>query len=212
MAKPDDLPPDQHKHLGFERFVFFSDAVFAIAITLLVLDLRLPNGGAAPFDLTPLIPKFVCFALSFYVIGRYWIVHHALFDRPQRCDSVLLNTNLAFLAGIAFLPFPTSVVVLAKADPGPVLFYCLSVAGVGLLMLALVLVATRPVVRPGATTGSRARAALNSAAPPLVFLIAAGVASARPKVALWILLLLIPISWASDGLGKRLEAMIESHK
>jgi len=211
MVSPDPSPHDS-KSLGFERFVFFSDAVFAIAITLLVLDLRLPNGGAGPFEMAPLIPKFIGFGLSFYVIGRYWMAHHALFDKAQRCDGLLLNINLAFLASIAFLPFPTSVVVLEKSDPGPVLFYTLSVAVVGLLMLAVILVATRPSLRPGVTTGGRVRAVLNAAGPPLVFVIAAAVAMFRPRPALWVLLLMIPIGWLFDALGKWLERAVDTPK
>ena len=211
MASPDPASPDRQT-FGFERFVFFSDAVFAIAITLLVLDLRLPNGGAGPFDLTPLIPKFICFGLSFYVIGRYWMVHHALFEGPQRCDGPLLTTNLVFLASIAFLPFPTSVVILERADPGPVIFYCLSVAAVGLLMLAVIPMATRPTVRPGMTGGARARVALNAVAPPLLFVVAAGVARINSRAALWTLLALIPVGWVFERLGKRLEAAIDTPK
>jgi len=204
--------PHESRTLGFERFVFFSDAVFAIAITLLVLDLRLPNGGAGPFELAPLIPRFIGFGLSFYVIGRYWIAHHALFAAPQRCDTLLLNTNLAFLAAIAFLPFPTSVVILERADAGPVVFYALSVAAVGVLMLAVTLVATRRSVRANVTNGARARMVLNAAGPPLVFLLAAAVALARAHTALWVLLLLIPIGWVSDEIGKWLEQAVDGRK
>jgi uncharacterized membrane protein len=207
-----DLPPPDHRTLGFERFVFFSDAVFAIAITLLVLDLKLPNGGTGPFDLTPIIPKLISFGLSFYVIGRYWMVHHQLFDRIQGCDGKLLTTNLAFLAGIAFLPFPTSVVILEQPQPGPVIFYTLSVAVVGLLMMAVIVVATRPAIRPGVTTGARARWSLNAAGPPLVFLLAAAVATQQPRAALFLILLLIPIGWVFEAVGQRLQVAIDKPK
>ena len=70
--------------LGFERLVFFSDAVFAIAITVLVLDLRptevVARGGAVNWPL--LVTKLAGFGLSFYVIGRYWRAHHA---SSRRC-------------------------------------------------------------------------------------------------------------------------------
>ena len=83
------------RRLGFDRLLFFSDAVFAIAITLLVLDLRVPDDAHAPFDLTPLIPRFAAFGVSFYVIGRYWMAHHSLFEgvaglpgsHPPRLDA-----------------------------------------------------------------------------------------------------------------------------
>jgi uncharacterized membrane protein len=72
-----DLHTD-HEHVTrkLERLVFFSDAVFAIAITLLVLDLRLPEGSKAMFDLSQMGTKLFGFALSFAVIGAYWLYHH----------------------------------------------------------------------------------------------------------------------------------------
>ena len=209
MAAPEPSP-HPHKLFGFERFVFFSDAVFAIAITLLVLDLHVPAGGPLAFG--PLIPRFIGFALSFFVIGRYWFAHHQLFEKPQAYDNRLLSTNLAFLASIVFLPFPTSVVILERPDPGPVIFYTLSVAAVGLLMMVLIVVATRPSLRPWATRGSRARALLNAAGPPMVFIFCAGLAARDSHLALWAILVLIPVGWALEPLGRMLEARIDRPK
>src|ERR1700723_51476 len=104
MGTPSPTSGEGRK-LGFERFIFFSDAVFAIAITLLVLDLKVPNADA--FALAPLIPKLLGFGISFYVIGRYWLAHHQLFEAVEGYDGLLLGANLWFLASIAFLPFPT---------------------------------------------------------------------------------------------------------
>ena len=205
-----DPTPHVHKLFGFERFVFFSDAVFAIAITLLVLDLHVPAGG--PLDIGPLIPRFIGFALSFFVIGRYWFAHHQLFEKPQAYDNRLLSTNLAFLASIVFLPFPTSVVILERPNPGPVIFYTLSVAVVGLLMMALIVVATRPSLRPWVTNGARARALLNAAGPPLVFIACAGLAFRDSHLALWSILVLIPVGWAFEPLGRILESRIDRPK
>jgi hypothetical protein len=118
-----DIDPAADRRLGFERFIFFSDAVFAIAITLLVLDLKPPHGRAGEFDLTTQIPNLIGFGLSFYVVGRYWLAHHALFETVRAYDRRLLVVNLVFLASIAFLPFPTSVVAQEKAETGPVVLY-----------------------------------------------------------------------------------------
>jgi uncharacterized membrane protein len=101
--------------LGTERLEAFSDGVFAIAITLLVLDLKLPeeavhdsaNLAAALVDLSP---KIYTWVLSFVTIGMYWTVHHRMFSYIQRTDSRLLWLNILYLLGVSFLPFPTSVV------------------------------------------------------------------------------------------------------
>ena len=94
-----------------ERIAFFSDAVFAIAITLLSVRIAIPpaarNLGHA---LAENWREYLSFALSFYVIGSYWISHHAMFRLVLRYDGVLLRMNLLFLATIAFLPFPTEVI------------------------------------------------------------------------------------------------------
>src|SRR5215472_2918297 len=97
------------RHHGYQRLLFFSDAVFAIAITLLVLDLRLPPGSQV-FDLAAVRQQIIGFVVSFYVIGRFWLSHHALFEGVAGYDVRLLATNLLFLAAVVFLPFPTTEV------------------------------------------------------------------------------------------------------
>ncbi len=97
-----------------ERLTFFSDAVFAIAITLLVIEVRLPDlhaPGEAMLQqaLIDLIPKYVGFVVSFFVIGRFWLGHHRLFGMLRRADDRLVFANLLLLLGIAFMPFPTAV-------------------------------------------------------------------------------------------------------
>ena len=205
MAKPDSSAV--HGTLGFDRFVFFSDAVFAIAITLLVLDIRLPAGGA--FALGPVIPKIIGFGLSFYVIGRYWIAHHQLFLKPQAYDALLLNLNLAFLASVAFLPFPTSVVIVEKPDPMSVGFYTFCLMMVGLLMVALVVMATRKKLRPEMGRGARLQAILNAALPPLVFAGATLLSLVRPRDALFFLAVLIPLGPMAEWLGRRLAKRLD---
>ena len=101
--------------LAIERLVFFSDAVFAIAITLLVLDFRLPEGASSADSrellrlLVGLWPKFLAFLISFWVIGLFWISHHRKFLYIQRIDSRLVTLNLLTLMMIVFIPFPTAV-------------------------------------------------------------------------------------------------------
>ena len=172
------------RHLGFERLVFFSDAVFAIAITLLVLDLKLPPEAHGVIAVGALIPKLVGFIISFLVIGIYWLAHHRLFETIKGQDNPLRVANLIFLAAVAFLPFPTTLVAEGPAV-FPVVFYAISVAAVGLLLCVLTLVARRPrLLRAGETRGGTARFLIRSLAPPIYFLATAGVGDAAVAVAL----------------------------
>lgn len=98
-----------------ERFVFFSDAVFAIAITILALDIRVPNipsGEVAerlPGVLIGLLPKFYSFAISFWIIASYWLAHHRLFHYIKGYDSGLLRINFLFLMWIVLIPFSATL-------------------------------------------------------------------------------------------------------
>ena len=97
---------------GMDRIEFFSDAVFAIAMTLLVVTLVIPATVPAAGlgrALHELSGQLFAFALSFVVIGQFWIAHHRLFRLIDRYDLGLLWLNLFHLLGICFLPFPTEL-------------------------------------------------------------------------------------------------------
>lgn len=102
-----------HTETGLERIVFFSDAVMAIAITLLALEIRLPEALLAedlPRALAELTPRYASFLISFFVIGLFWLSHHRMFEYVQAYDRNLLWLNLVFLFLVVFVPFPTTVV------------------------------------------------------------------------------------------------------
>jgi uncharacterized membrane protein len=94
-----------------DRLEVFSDGVIAIAITLLVLDIKVPQArpGQLIHDLGGQWPSFAAYVLSFAVIGIMWVSHHSMFERIREIDRGLLFTNLLLLLGIAFLPFPTAL-------------------------------------------------------------------------------------------------------
>ncbi len=188
--------------IGFERMVFFSDAAFAIAITLLVLDLKLPESDHGVLHLRPLLLKALGFAISFFVIGVYWIRHHRLFETLARHDSRLLRVNLLFLAGIAFLPFPTTAVAEHVDSAWAVELYALSVAAIGLLLMLLTFTARRPhLMRPGETRGGTARDLIREATPPAVFLGSCLIAPAHPVAASLSWMLIMPGLWITSRLG-----------
>ncbi|MCW5854272.1 MAG: DUF1211 domain-containing protein [Anaerolineae bacterium] len=126
-----------------ERIIFFSDAIFAIAITLLVLEIRVPEleparaaaelGGA----LLALAPKYFSYFISFMAIGVYWTAHHRLFQYIVRYDRRLIWLNLLLMLCIAFLPFPTAVMGAYYDVPVAIVFYAASVGVTGLVRALL---------------------------------------------------------------------------
>lgn len=135
-AKNEDTSGD----LALDRLVFFSDAVFAIAITLLVLDIHVPNfpdrvSVAETWNaFLELGPSFFAFALSFLVIGRFWMGHHERFRSVRHFSARLMWPNLIYLMAIAFMPFATAFLGQNLGHFVPELVYNVS-------MLALALVA-----------------------------------------------------------------------
>jgi uncharacterized membrane protein len=102
-----------NQRFQLDRLAFFSDAVFAIAITLLVIEIHVPeveDSAALGQALLGLIPKYIGFAISFFVVGRFWLGHHRVFGLLSRCDDRLIGRNLLLLMAIAFGPFPTALI------------------------------------------------------------------------------------------------------
>jgi uncharacterized membrane protein len=93
-----------------ERLVAFSDAVFAITVTLLVLEVRPPTGDTSLLHgLLALWPSYLAYAVIFLFIGQVWANHHVMFDHIRAADRVVLLLNTLLLMVVAFLPFATSV-------------------------------------------------------------------------------------------------------
>ena len=128
--------------LGLERLIFFSDAVFAIAVTLLALEIRLPAGEGSLTDeqllktLQTIWPKYLGYVVSFLVIGVFWIGHHRKFRFIERYDKNLILLNLILLMFVAFVPFPTSVII-EYGNQTATIFYALIMMILGLLSAAI---------------------------------------------------------------------------
>ncbi len=117
----------------FGRVLAFSDGLFAIAMTLLVVAIAVPNlnDGDSIHDLadalSDLTPDFVSFFISFAVIGRYWLAHHKFVSLLAEMDQALLALNLVYLAFIAFLPFPTALLGSYFENPLSIVIYAVNV-------------------------------------------------------------------------------------
>jgi uncharacterized membrane protein len=96
----------------FGRIVAFTDGVMAVAITLLVLNLEVPDVRPGELDdaLRELNGSFLAYVLTFALVGRFWVIHHNLFETLERFDSPMMVLNLLFLALIALMPFGMDLV------------------------------------------------------------------------------------------------------
>ncbi|MGC4092652.1 MAG: TMEM175 family protein [Polyangiaceae bacterium] len=115
------------KELGFERFIFFSDAIVAIAITLLALELKLDVAAdhhVTFHDLLEPWPKYLAFILSFINIAGFWRTHHMSFSYIRKIDERLLLVNLTWLFFIVIVPFTTSLLSPHFTDTPTIFLYC----------------------------------------------------------------------------------------
>jgi uncharacterized membrane protein len=93
---------------ALDRIGAFSDGVMAVAITLLVLNIQVPtleHGQTLGDALVDLLPSLGAFALAFGLVGRFWVIHHNLFEKLRGFDQTLMLLNLGFLASIVLIPF-----------------------------------------------------------------------------------------------------------
>jgi hypothetical protein len=135
------------------------------------------------------------FALSFAVIGLFWIGHHGLSRPIKGFDRPLMMLNLLFLGCIAFLPYPTSLVSAAGDQVPATLFYAASIIAAGLAEVAVWLYAVRirELALPGVPPSVHRWVLLRTLMPPAVFLVSVPVAVVRPDLAKLVWLLLFPV-------------------
>ncbi len=115
-----------------DRLEAFSDGVFAIILTLLVLELRAPSIpahsslGQYAVAMAPLVPKIVSFVLTFVMIYIHWVGHHYFFSHIRRVTIGLVWLNNLFLLWMCFLPFPTAMLGNNPTDQFPILLYAVN--------------------------------------------------------------------------------------
>ncbi len=188
--------------LSFERVVFFSDAVFAIVITLLVLELKVPHltehtESALRHALFELLPRVAGFVVSFLIVGLMWIEHHRIFRYIADYDTGLLWRNLLLLLCISFVPFPTALFSENFWSRMAFILYTASFGGVATAKLLIWRhAAARNLLKPEVTPELERRIARRSLAVPIACAIAIALS--------FISILLAPISFALIPLLARL--------
>jgi uncharacterized membrane protein len=169
----------------------FSDGVFAIAITLLVLDIRVPESD---FDnlwrgIVHQWPAYLGYVTSFLTIGGIWLAHHGVFRRLRYANNRVMRINLLLLMAVSFLPYPTRLVAEAirsdSAERTAVIFYGLNLLAISALFGALwgTVAHDRTLLKPDVSQ-AEVKAILAAATPNVGFYIGATVlAILAPKVA-----------------------------
>ncbi|WP_433271209.1 TMEM175 family protein [Actinosynnema sp. CS-041913] len=211
---PNPTPHDRSDQpiMSASRLELFSDAVFAISITLLALEIRPPEPSEhLGADLLGLWPQFAALVISFLLIGQVWLNHHAMFTYIKRVDRVLMVLNLLLLLNVAFLPFSTAVLAEAistgAGDRAAAVFYGLSLAVGGVFFNAIWAYASAGHRLLGAdiTPAQAAVMRRRFAVGPLLYLVAAlvGLVSAVASLALYAFLLVLYLAEIAAPRGDR---------
>jgi uncharacterized membrane protein len=189
---PDPSPPKGSRApMSKGRLEAFSDGVFAILITIMVLDLRPPQGSTFA-DLAGLAPVFLSYVLSFVSLGVYWNNHHHLLQAAKVVDGRVLWANLHLLFWLSLFPFATAWMGERSFAPQPTALYgaVLLAAAAAYFLLVRALIATPGQVPAiAAAVGSDRKGKLS----PLIYVVATPLALVAPvaAVALYVLVLVI---------------------
>ncbi len=121
------------------RMETLADGVFAIAMTLLILEIRVPaaTGGALVHDVLRLWPNLLSYLISFFMLGIYWVAHHSQFHFVKRADRNLFWLNILFLMAISFLPFSAGLLGTHPMEQISAIVYALNLIVIGLSLRCL---------------------------------------------------------------------------
>ncbi|MFD4791089.1 TMEM175 family protein, partial [Streptomyces sp. NPDC058459] len=205
-SDPDDdgVGPDAR---NLARLITLSDGIFAIAMTLLVLDIHVTGGlDAAGFRhmVYDLLPHIGAYALSFAILAGFWRDHRRILRLAHRVEGLSLRLALAGLGAIALLPFPTTLLSEYASEPLAVALYSATVIVIDLLQLALLLTLRRDrrPARGGGPYGDRG-IVTDLTVTVVVFGATVPIAFASPRAALWTWLVLIPLRFTFGRRARR---------
>jgi uncharacterized membrane protein len=196
MARERIAKAREGNEIEFSRIVAFSDGVFSIAITLLVLNLGIPKdlaSGQVGHELWGQREQFLAYALSFAVIGRFWLVHHRFFSQVTAFDGRLIALNMFYLGWIVLIPFSSEVLGEHGGVTAAVILYAANLTGVVLIGMWMAADARRAgltSINPAAHVEQRWRSLYIAG----VFLLSIPVAFVAPNLApyMWLALFFDP--------------------
>jgi uncharacterized membrane protein len=175
--------------LEFDRLAFFSDAIYAISLTLLVVGLDIPSIADTSSNqdlwdaLDELQPEILMFFISFFVIGSFWLAHHRFVARLAAIDRRLMLVTIGYLAFIAFLPFPSGLLGEYSDNSVAVALYALCIAAVASVEAVLFALARKHDLLTVAPSDDVFRwGMVASLLPALLFLVSIPIAFVSPTL------------------------------
>lgn len=207
MARASTAKEREGNEIEFSRIVAFSDGVFAIAITLLVLNLTIEKGFSGSELTEELLNNWdnlVAYAISFAVIGRFWIVHHRFFSEVRAFDGRLLGLNLLYLGWVVLIPFSSQVLGDYGGETPSVVVYSVNLAAVVLVGLWMSVDARRRGLT-AIDDETHREARVRSAYIAGIFLLSIPLGFVAPRAApyFWLLLFLDPSSRLARRVASR---------
>jgi uncharacterized membrane protein len=197
VTRKEQAKPRQENEIEFARIVAFSDGVFAIAITLLVLNLSLDDVSRDQLwqGIWDQRGNFLAYAISFAVIGRFWLVHHRFFGEVTAFDGRLISLNMLYLAFIVLIPFSSQLLGDFGGETASVAFYAADLAACTLVGMWMFVDAQRAGLT-SADSRARRESVVRAAYIAAVFLASIPVAFVAPDFAplLWLVLFFDPSS------------------
>lgn len=188
---------------GPGRLEAFSDGVLAIAITLLVLEIKVPHLEASQdvratlLALLALTPKFISYLLSFVFIAVFWVNHHQFFRLVRRVDAGLLWRNILLLLALSFIPFPTAMIGEYPRNPVALAFFAVVLMAAGIAFnLMWRHGQARSLFDAGVSSALVERAKTRGLVGPALYALAAVAAFVLPAAA-WVLFIIIPLLYVS---------------
>ncbi|MFG2141136.1 TMEM175 family protein [Streptomyces sp. NPDC048650] len=183
-----------------DRLIALSDGIFAIAMTLLVLDVSVPealNDRAFEDAARQLWPKLAAYALSFTILAAFWRDHRQIFRHVRQLDPLLERLTLLGLGAIALLPFPTALLSEYSGHPVAVAVYAGAIAVIDVLHLALFHTVWRRAHLRARPVDDRFGRSLtvDLGTTVLVFGVSVPVAFVSPAVAMWLWATLVPLKF-----------------
>jgi uncharacterized membrane protein len=196
---PGDTTSDIFDRLGLDKasMMAFSDGIFAIAITLLVLELRIPEIPSHDIDtlflptLVDIFPKILGFILSFFIIANFWLSYRRMFSFIPTLDRVLVRLHIVFLFFIVLMPFPTYLLGIYGNHLSVVVFYALILTMSSLLLFFLWKYASKNhrLIEPDLSEHFIEYMSVRNLITPVTFLVSIPIALVNPLLAM--------VSWSS---------------
>ena len=214
-AQPEPEPPHaarprrpgwRYRHgdgLEFDRVAFFSDAVYAIAMTLLIVPIEVPHLPESDADnvaamwaaIQELFPSLFSFFLAFWLLGRFWLAHHGFVSSLRAVNRTFMAMNLVYLAFVASLPFPSALLGRDGSNPVSVVLFASSLVLVSSMETAMLVYSHRAGLRRTPLGSKLFRAGvLDSVKPTVVFLISIPLAFVSTTFAMLFWLVGIPLT------------------